>query len=102
MTSRTYEYTAYAPEHGWAAFTEHSALLDALWEGVSESAGTWHYMNPTSTCSIWESCEDGTAFSIFYENPDGLRLERLLVHAGQAGAYVAPIIARFGLVACAE
>ena len=40
------------PAMGWAGFTQHAALLDAIWAGLSEVDGDWHYMNPTRERSI--------------------------------------------------
>lgn len=88
----------YAPDTDWADFAEHRALLDAIWAGLSESSGQWHYLNPTARHSIWESCEDGSCLVMTYDADDGERLEELRAEAGLASSYLDPIAARFGLL----
>jgi hypothetical protein len=86
------------PKEGWSGFALSKALSDAIWSGLSEAEGQWHYMNLTANSSIWESCRDGSAISMWYAAREGERLEELQVSRGQAFDYLLPIADRFGLV----
>jgi hypothetical protein len=54
-------WIALEPASGWLAFDKHKALLDAIWAGLSESGGQWHYLNLAAESAIWESRQDGSA-----------------------------------------
>lgn len=86
------------PEGGWRSFERSEALLDAVWSGLSEDGGKWHCMNLAAGSSIWESCEDGSALSMWYDVADGGRLLELKVSQGVAWAYLLPIALTFGLM----
>ncbi|BAV97515.1 hypothetical protein [Lysobacter enzymogenes] len=85
----------WAPAQGWDAFAAHRALSDALWAGLGEGEGGWHYLNPTRELSIWECEADGSALLIEYRDDE--RIARLQCDGGRAQAYLAPIAAAFGL-----
>ncbi|QWP74941.1 hypothetical protein J5226_14905 [Lysobacter sp. K5869] len=84
----------WAPAQGWDAFAAHAALSDALWDGLSEGEGGWHYLNPTSELSIWECEADGSALLIEYRDE---RIVRLQCDGGRARAHLAAVAAAFGL-----
>jgi len=84
----------WTPAQGWDAFAAHAALSDALWAGLGEGEGGWHYLNPTRELSIWEHEADGSALLIEYRDE---RIVRLQCGGGGAQAYLAPIAAAFGL-----
>ena len=84
------------PAAGWARFTQHAALLDAIWAGLSED-GDWHYMNPTRELSIWEA-RDGSALLMAFADVEASTLCELSVQAGAACDYLRPIARQFGLV----
>ena len=50
-----------APAGGWEAFTRSAEVDELAWEIL---AG-WHYMNPTSSTSIWESETEATFYLAF-------------------------------------
>ena len=85
------------PAMGWAGFTQHAALLDAIWAGLSEVDGDWHYMNPTRELSIWEA-RDGSALLMAFADDEASTLCELSVQAGAACDYLQPIARQFGLV----
>lgn len=87
-------WSDWAPARGWDAFAAHAALSDALWAGLGEGEGGWHYLNPTSELSIWECAADGSALLIQYR---GERIVRLQCDGGLARAHVAAVAAAFGL-----
>ena len=82
---------------GWARFRQHAALLDAIWAGLSEVDGDWHYMNPTRELSIWEA-RDGSALLMAFADDEASTLCELSVQAGAACDYLRPIAQQFGLV----
>lgn len=49
------------PTGGWASFSRGDDVEELAWEVL---AG-WHYMNPTSTTSVWESPSGATAYLAF-------------------------------------
>ena len=52
---------SWEPTGGWSSFTRGEDVEEIAWEVL---AG-WHYMNPTSTTSIWESPTGATAYLAF-------------------------------------
>ena len=85
------------PVEGWARFTQHAALLDAIWAGLSEASGDWHYMNPMQGLSIWEA-RDGSALLMAFADDEASTLCELSVQAGAACDYLLPIAWQFGLL----
>ena len=84
------------PPEGWASYTRHTLLLDAIWAGLSETGGDWRYLNSTSRLSIWEA-RDGSALQMALADDE--HLEELAVQTGAAADYLLPIAQQFGLVA---
>lgn len=96
------EWIEIQPKEGWASFTRAEELSDALWKGVSEHEGKWHYTNLFAGNSVWESSSDGSAIWMCYAdgadgNPGNGSLIELKINAGAAVEYAAPILRRFGL-----
>ena len=87
------------PEGGWHSFERSGELSDAVWSGLSEDGGKWRYMNLAAGSSIWESCEDGSALSMWYDVADGERMLELKVSQGRASTFLLPIALTFGLIA---
>ncbi len=85
------------PAEGWARFTQHAALLDAIWAGLSEANGDWHDMNPMQGLSIWEA-RDGSALLMAFADDEASTLCELSVQAGAACDYLQPIARQVGLV----
>ena len=85
------------PAEGWARFTQHAALLDAIWAGLSDTGGDWHDMNPMQGLSIWEA-RDGSALLMAFADDVASTLCELSVQAGVARDYLQPIAQQFGLV----
>lgn len=86
----------WTPPRGWDDFDAHPALSEAIWSGVSEADGVWHYLNPTSEFSIWEYCADGSAIEAEYR---GERIVALRTAGGGAERYLLEVAAAFGLIA---
>lgn len=91
-------WVAFEPACGWRAFERHQELLRAIWEGLSESEGQWHYMNLCAESSIWESCKDGSSIEMWHESTGEQKLVELKVSSGMASAYMEPIVKTFQLV----
>jgi hypothetical protein len=94
------EWFTFEPEFGWEAFDKYQELSDAIWDGLSESGGQWHYMNLTAGSSIWESRKDSSQIIMWYETEGLHRLVELKVSNGVASAYMEPIVKIFRLVSC--
>lgn len=89
-------WTQWTPPTGWDGFGAHQALSDAIWSGLSEADGAWHYLNPAGELSIWEYSADGSAIVIDYR---GDRIVALQTRRGGAERYLLAIAAAFGLIA---
>lgn len=68
------------PTGGWQAFTRHEALIETCWSALtlSERGHLWHYLNPTSATSIWES--DSGYLYLAYSDARGERVEEMVAH----------------------
>ncbi len=64
-----------APAGGWDAFTRSPEVEELVWELL---AG-WHYMNPTSKTSVWESDTEATFYLAFGD--DGRLVEAVAGYA---------------------
>jgi hypothetical protein len=83
------------PENGWNSFKKSEELVAAIWQGLTEENGQWHYINVTNQSSIWESCIDGSAISMWHD-ADGKLIE-LHISFGAALIYMMPILEDFQL-----
>jgi len=91
-------WVEWIPEGGWEAFDRNQELVAAIWQGLTEKDGQWHYMNVTAQSSVWESCQDGSAIAMWHEPGAAQRLVELKVSAGVASDYIAPVASAFRLV----
>ncbi|MEM6995669.1 MAG: hypothetical protein AAF721_34490 [Myxococcota bacterium] len=85
MSTRSVTLT---PACGWEAFTRSAALDEVAWEVLA----TWHYMNPTSKTSIWES-ETGATFYLAFGD-SGAVIEAVAGHAAEPDPELDALLAR--------
>jgi len=95
-------WVEWAPEGGWEVFDQSQELVEAIWQGLTEEAGQWHYMNITAQSSVWESCIDGSAIVMWHESGGVQRLMELKVSAGAASNHMVPVVSAFRLVPSPE
>lgn len=86
----------WVPEGGWAVYASNDAVSDAIWNTISESTDNWFYMNFTSTLSLWEWSDDGSAILIEYKDN---RIVTLSTNGGGAERFFLEVTAPFGLIA---
>lgn len=94
MSAERAAWSEWAPARGWAAFDAHRALSQAIWAGLGEGEGGWHYLNPARDVSIWECQADGSALLIEYRDE---RIASLQCDGGEAAAYLDRVAAAFGV-----
>jgi hypothetical protein len=68
---------ALVPAAGWDKFSRSADVEELAWEVL---AG-WHYMNPTSTTSIWEG-DTGATFYLAFDGSHRI-IEAVAGHAGE-------------------
>ncbi|MGO1073718.1 hypothetical protein [Lysobacter sp. CA199] len=89
--------TRWTPPGGWADFVANQSLSNAIWDGVSELDGDWHYLNPGGGLSVWEWCADGSWIVIEYREDRIVALET--DRDSEAERYFLPVAAVFELIA---
>ncbi len=78
------------PPRGWESFRRGDDVEELAWEVL---AG-WHYMNPTSTTSIWESPSGATVYLAF---DDARALFELVIgHGGEEDFELTDFVTRLG------
>lgn len=92
-------WTAWTPAQGWVRFDAHRALSEAIWAGLSEAGGEWHYINLVQDHSLWECRADGSAIAIQYQ---GERIDTLHTQPGAAEAYLRRVAEPLGVFAAAS
>lgn len=93
MTDAVY----FEPENGWHHFSDSAAILDAIWQNLSEENGEWQYINPTSKISIWEYQADGSYLWIGFETIPDEKIAELYATKGQALNHLHNCIKKFNL-----